>query len=185
MLERVLEYLVKKLQILVDKEYCGSYFDQKNSNLFYTDLHTDSKADLYLFNDILEHVEDDVTFLGNYVNPRNVDSKYIITVPAMQILWSGHDVYLKHFRRYNKKMLLETLRKSNLNVLEVRYLYSVVFPIAWLRRTIIGRNSTNSELKEHNTITNFLFKLLMIFDLYTSRFANFGVSLIAIAENKS
>ena len=171
--------------ILVDKEYCGSYFDQENSNLFYTDSHTDSKANLYLFNDILEHVEDDVTFLGAYVNPKNVDSKYIITVPAMQILWSGHDVYLKHFRRYNKKMLLETLRKSNLNVLEVRYLYSVVFPIAWLRRTIIGRNSTNSELKEHNAITNYFFKLLMIFDLYTSRFASFGVSLIAIAENKS
>ena len=40
------------------------------------------------------------------------DSFLILTVPSMKILWSDHDVFLKHFRRYNVKSLENSVKKN-------------------------------------------------------------------------
>ena len=60
-------------------------------------------GDLYLFTDVLEHVPDDVEMLKKYVGDAAPNSKFVITVPAFTTLWSGHDLYLKHYRRYRKR----------------------------------------------------------------------------------
>src|SRR5215469_8497662 len=59
-----------------------------------------SDADLVLLMDVIEHVEDDIGFVGECVNKVACGTRFIVTVPALMWLWSGHDVFLGHFRRY-------------------------------------------------------------------------------------
>ena len=57
-------------------------------------------ADVVLLMDVLEHVEDDVGLLRQYVEKVPSGARFLISVPAFQVLWSDHDVFLEHKRRY-------------------------------------------------------------------------------------
>ena len=58
-------------------------------------------ADVILLLDVLEHVEDDRGFLTSLVRENTrPGSLVLISVPAWSRLFSAHDVYLKHHRRY-------------------------------------------------------------------------------------
>ena len=59
-------------------------------------------VDLVFLFDLIEHIENDVDFLKELrTSPLfSDDTKIFITVPAFQFLFSNHDVFLKHYRRY-------------------------------------------------------------------------------------
>lgn len=57
-------------------------------------------ADLVLLMDVLEHVDDDLGLLKSYVDKVPSGSRFLMTVPAFQFMWSGHDDFLEHKRRY-------------------------------------------------------------------------------------
>lgn len=82
------------------------------------------KFDFVIMMDVLEHIEDDKSFLND------IKSKYLkddgilfITVPAFMKLFSLHDKELKHFRRYNHKMLSELINSCGLEELDWSYFY--------------------------------------------------------------
>jgi len=85
---------------------------------------------LILMMDVLEHVDDDVELLRQYADPMSEDSHILITVPAFQMLWSGHDVFLEHRRRYTTYMLKDTIKKSGLKVEKMRFFFGILFPAA-------------------------------------------------------
>ena len=64
-------------------------------------------ADLLLMMDVLEHVEDDLGLLLSYVNKIPSGAHVMATVPAFKFLWSSHDEFLGHYRRYTLKQLAE------------------------------------------------------------------------------
>jgi len=78
--------------------------------------------------DVIEHIEDDITFLKNIQNSSliNEDTKFIITVPAYKSLFSNHDVFLKHFRRYTTRMLKKHVEEAGLKVIETGYFFSLL-----------------------------------------------------------
>src|SRR4030095_14742624 len=57
--------------------------------------------------DVLEHLEDDHAMLKSIREKSVGKNHFFITVPAFMDLWSGHDVYLGHYRRYTNKTLNE------------------------------------------------------------------------------
>jgi hypothetical protein len=59
-----------------------------------------SDADLVLLMHVIEHVEDDVGLVREYADKVAPGTSFITTVPAFMWLWSGHDVFMEHFRRY-------------------------------------------------------------------------------------
>ena len=61
------------------------------------------KADIVLAMDVLEHIQDDYSTLKEWKNTLKPNGLLLITVPAFQHLWSSHDIFLGHHRRYNKK----------------------------------------------------------------------------------
>jgi hypothetical protein len=130
----------------------------------------------FLLTDVLEHVERDEDFLADIVSQADRDSAFIITVPALMSLWSGHDVYLRHFRRYTKKQLRHLVEQSGLSVISVRYAYSTVFPIAYLQRKFASNDSQNSQLKENSFFVRLFMRILLFPDRWIS-FLPFGVSL--------
>jgi hypothetical protein len=62
--------------------------------------------------DVIEHVPDDVAFLRTLRAHATVRSTLIVTVPAYQRLFSAHDRYLGHYRRYSRRQLASSLEQS-------------------------------------------------------------------------
>jgi hypothetical protein len=119
----------------VDTGYEQDFFCEKDK-IAYVRAATYSDLSHFLLTDVLEHIRDDEKFLSSIVSEAPKDSKFIITVPALMCLWSGHDEYLNHFRRYSKQQLRELVQNSGLEVLSVRYTYSTVFPLAFIQRQL-------------------------------------------------
>ena len=65
--------------------------------------------DMVIMLDVLEHIEDDKAFLAHSVMPRlKHESNIVISVPAHPSLFTSHDVFLGHHRRYTRRQLLST-----------------------------------------------------------------------------
>jgi hypothetical protein len=82
-------------------------------------------ADLVLLMDILEHVEDDIALLSSYARRAAAGTQFLITVPAFSFLWSAHDVYLEHKRRYTLPALLKVVDAAGLKVESSHYYFRI------------------------------------------------------------
>ena len=97
--------------------------------------------DLILLMDVLEHVDDDVALLSDVATSVRPGTPVFITVPAFGFLWSAHDVFLEHRRRYTAKMLVRSMTGAKLTVNRIRYFYLGIFPlVALLRLLARGRD---------------------------------------------
>lgn len=120
-------------------------------------------ADLVLLMDVLEHVDNDVGLLKAYVDKVPSGSRFLITVPAFQFLWSGHDDFLEHKRRYTLKQLEAVVAQAGLQVQQGAYYFGLVFPIAaglrLLQRQASGAPA-KSQLARHHPLVNGVLKAL-------------------------
>src|SRR2546429_3073737 len=71
---------------------------------------------------VLEHVEDHRAALTNIAAALRPGSPIFLLVPAFQMLFGEHDRADRHFRRYTKRSLRETVRPLALNIEESRYM---------------------------------------------------------------
>jgi hypothetical protein len=68
--------------------------------------------DIVIMLDVLEHIKDDSAFLQQEVMPRlKPESHLVISVPAHPSLFTSHDTFLGHYRRYTRKQLLDVSGK--------------------------------------------------------------------------
>jgi 2-polyprenyl-3-methyl-5-hydroxy-6-metoxy-1,4-benzoquinol methylase len=139
------------------KEYIESFNGKDISFVRSVDRQTQN---LVLLMDVLEHVEDDVQLLRQYTESLPHDGLAAITVPAFQFLWSGHDVFLEHYRRYTRATLNEVVAKAGLEVVRSRYFFGLLFPAvvalrlanAWKLRN--RKVEAKSSLKKHGSTVN-------------------------------
>ncbi|MET0776894.1 MAG: methyltransferase domain-containing protein [Pseudomonas mandelii] len=125
-------------------------------------------ADLVLLMDVLEHVDDDVGLLKAYVDKVPSGSRFLMTVPAFQFLWSGHDDFLEHKRRYTLAQLETVARDAGLNVKQGAYYFGLVFPIAATLRLLpkgAQPSPPRSQLKQHHPLVNTVLKTLCSVEL--------------------
>ncbi len=94
-------------------------------------------ANLVLFMDVLEHVPDDVGLVREYLDRLAPGTRVLVTVPAFRWLWSGHDVFLEHYRRYTLGGLTQVLRDAGLRMELGCYYYGSVLPLVAAQR--LGR----------------------------------------------
>jgi hypothetical protein len=100
-------------------------------------------AALVLLMDVIEHVPDDRTFVSDVCGRIWVDAqtRLLITVPAYQFLFSAHDRFLGHYRRYSAGTLTALLGTTGLRRLGVAYVFASLVPLrmlALLRERIAG-----------------------------------------------
>ena len=112
-------------------------------------------CDLVLMMDVLEHVDDDRDLVRHYATKVPAGAHFLVTVPAFRFLWSGHDVFLEHKRRYRLSEIETTMRGAGLKVVRGAYYFGFVFPLAAAVR-LATRNTTGprSSLRKHGTLTN-------------------------------
>jgi hypothetical protein len=112
---------------------------------------------LVILMDVLEHLEDDLKML-NEIKSACVGSNnyFFITVPAFLWLWSGHDVYLGHYRRYRIATLTAVLKKAKYSVENTYYLYGILLPVVWLVRKFsnIKKKDAISNMRPFNPLVN-------------------------------
>ncbi len=87
-----------------------------------------------LMMDVLEHVDDDAAFLGNVIRNCAGQNRIFITVPAFQSLWSPHDEFLGHRRRYTLYELRSLARNAGIKEISAYYIYGLIWPVVWISR---------------------------------------------------
>lgn len=127
--------------------------------VYFRRLPSKVNADLVLLMDVLEHVDNDVEFLQSYVDKVPSGAKFLISVPAFQFLWSGHDIFLEHKRRYRLSQIQNVVNQAGLNVKRGAYYFGAVFPIAVTIRIVSnllqrGHYKCRSQLSQHHPIIN-------------------------------
>jgi len=92
------------------------------------------QADLVVLMDVLEHVEDDTALLAEHAEAAAGGTDFLISVPALRWMWSGHDVFLGHHRRYTLEETSALARSVGLEVVRGMYFFAGVLPFAMLAR---------------------------------------------------
>src|SRR5262245_10475366 len=112
-------------------------------------------CDLVLMMDVLEHVDDDRGLVRHYTTKVPSGAHFLVTVPAFRFLWSGHDIFLEHKRRYRLGEIEAAMRDAGLQVVRGAYYFGFVFPLA-AAVGLATRNTTGprSSLRKHDALTN-------------------------------
>ena len=112
-------------------------------------------CDLVLMMDVLEHVDNDVGLTRHYATKVPSGAHFLVTVPAFRFLWSGHDVFLEHKRRYTLGEIEAAMRDAGLEVVKSAYYFGLIFPLAAAVR-LASRDDAQprSSLKKHGAFTN-------------------------------
>ncbi|MBV4547148.1 class I SAM-dependent methyltransferase [Pseudomonas triticicola] len=143
-------------------------------------------ADLVLLMDVLEHVDDDLGLLKSYVDKVPSGSRFLMTVPAFQFLWSGHDDFLEHKRRYTLAQFETLAGDAGLTVQRGAYYFGAVFPIAAALRLMPQGSQTaepQSQLKRHHPLVNSVLKTLCRLELpLMGRNRLAGLSVFVLAQ---
>jgi 2-polyprenyl-3-methyl-5-hydroxy-6-metoxy-1,4-benzoquinol methylase len=144
-----------------------------------------TNADLVLAMDVIEHVSDDAGLLRSYRDLVRPGTRFILSVPAFNFLWSRHDVFLGHYRRYTLDSLQSAMQRSGLKVDWSHYYYATVFPIAGGMRLLerLKKTSTDipkSQLRRHGVFINESFSTMLAAERLVMR-ANrlFGITAFA------
>lgn len=92
-------------------------------------------ASLILLMDVIEHIEDDEGFLKGLRARPYVDqnTRLLITVPVYQSLFSAHDRFLGHYRRYSNDSLRRVVERTGYKVLDIGYFFGILLPVRVLQ----------------------------------------------------
>lgn len=142
--------------VCVDSNYSEEKTEDYNGKqIRFVKTNEKSSQKLILMMDVLEHVPDDLTFLEEYVDSMEAGGYVFITVPAFQFLWSGHDVFLEHYRRYTIGMVETVVKKAGMIPVKSRYFFGSLFPfvaaIRLIKKALLDRGAlkAHSELKPY------------------------------------
>jgi len=127
----------------------------------------DSSFDGVICMDVLEHIDDDDLALHEILRVLKPGGRFLISVPAYMSLWSNHDAAVGHLRRYSKASIKELFRKDMVDSYKISNWNTLLFSIIALAK----RRSQTSDLREYNSITNFvLYSILRIEDFLNLNF---------------
>ena len=144
--------------------------------------------DIILMMDVLEHVEDDLALLRDVIPRIKTGGYVLITVPALPFLWSSHDVFLGHYRRYTLNSLKKLILNSDkLEILKTHYYFASILPAAIPVRLLNFQNIHNnsSDMKLQPSILNFMLKMICNAELGISHLNQlFGLTAVALCKKK-
>jgi SAM-dependent methyltransferase len=138
--------------------------------------------------DVLEHLDEPVDSLREMKRRLAPQGQLVITVPALQFLWSQHDEVTQHRRRYSKRLFKRQLEDAGFVLDELTFFNSALLvPIAAVRlleRFSKKRLATESDLKSVPAALNAILKALFGAERHVMATVPLplGVSLLAVCH---
>lgn len=80
-----------------------------------------AKFDAIFYNNVLEHIKDDLAELRLAYNCLKPAGRLLIFAPALPILFSENDRQVGHWRRYTKKTLRKIAEDAGFECIQIRY----------------------------------------------------------------
>ncbi len=141
-----------------------------------------AKVDGIFSSNVLEHIEDDRAILKELHDKLLPNGRLVLYLPAFQMLFSGLDESVGHYRRYGRRDLKEKLEQAGFQVKSIHYAESAGF-FASLLVKCLGYDpdkglGTPSSLKIYD---RFVFPLNRELDALGLRYL-FGKNIVAVAE---
>jgi 2-polyprenyl-3-methyl-5-hydroxy-6-metoxy-1,4-benzoquinol methylase len=173
--------------ICVDTNYPGDLEERVGNGLVaYRRKAVKTDADLVLMMDVIEHVEDATGFIRDHAALAGPNATFVLTVPAFSWIYSNHDKFLGHYRRYTLRELEATARAAGLTVLAGHYYYGSIFPIIAVWRLLdkyLRPERATSDLTTVTTPLNALLEAVLAAELPLARFNRlFGVTAVCLAK---
>lgn len=142
--------------------------------------------DIVVALDVLEHIDQDRLSLDEWKRVLKKSGKVLITVPAYDFLWSGHDTSLHHYRRYTRSKLNWDLKKSGFSKVKLSYMISFSLPLVIGFRML--HKLTGKKMNEQTSYVNLprfinnLFHKLLVVESHSLKHVNhpFGTSVLAV-----
>ena len=150
----------------------------------------EGKFDLIIASDILEHLNDDYEAIIEWKRILKDDGEMLVFVPAFKMLWSDHDIFNKHIRRYNRREIKALFKKTGLKTVRVSYWNFFLFFPVFIKRAIVNkiikRSKPKHDLFRTNKAINFFLCLLLAMENSYCRLFNLpiGLSLFIIAKKE-
>lgn len=149
----------------------------------------DGAFDVAICCDVFEHLKDDSEGFAEVVRVLKPGGIMVISVPALQWLWSEHDVALSHFRRYEKHQIRDLMKVHGLEISKLTYGVGLLFPAVVASR-LMGRLVPHRPRAPHTQVSRLPCMLnqplLWIQDLETFLIPRWGLpigaSLIAVGR---
>lgn len=127
---------------------------------------------------VLEHIKDDEEALRNIYRVLKKNGKLILLIPAKKKAYTKLDKELGHFRRYEKKELLDKLKNNGYEIEKIYY-FNIVGLISWYIRDKVKRNNMNLK-PYHIRIFDSIVPLLRVIETVIK--IPMGISLIVVAR---
>lgn len=156
-------------------------------------------AGIILLLDVIEHIEEEILFLKDLLSKKIIadDTIIMITVPAFNKLFTSHDHFLGHYRRYSFRSLKKTVESSGMIYLAGGYFFSSLLPpriLQVIAECLIPPNNNQQKgiggWKYGRVITN-LIKYFLLSDFAITSFFNRagikipGLSVYAICKKSA
>jgi SAM-dependent methyltransferase len=142
-------------------------------------------ADLVLLMDVIEHVDDDVGLLAEYAAAARPGTQFVVSVPAFPWLWSAHDEFLDHRRRYTLNSLDGAVSAAGLRPTASFYFFASIFPAVAIHRLWQRRRAAAppaSDLRRHHSWTNRLLTRVCLAEcMFARRNRAFGLTAFAVS----
>lgn len=136
--------------------------------------------------DVLEHIDDEKAAVKSVRSLLAQDGRVVLTVPAFQWLWTGHDTVNHHYRRYTANRLRSLFESAGFEVECVRYLFHWVGCAKLLvkcKELILGEDLSGPRVPRDSI--NWILKKVSLAELRKGRGLGvpFGSSLLAILKH--
>ena len=159
-LSKIIKNHTSVTPICLDIDTVNKTYLKKRGFKFIDSLeHVQNEYDIVFSSNVLEHIEDDEKVLKIISKALKDKGKLFLYLPAFQVLFSGMDYSVGHYRRYEKNELINKCSKAGFKINKVFYVDSLGF-FASLILKMITRNKN----KSHKTILNT--KTLKLYDKF-------------------
>ena len=186
----ILEHTAVEQVYCIDTKYAGTTHHTIHGKPLHACQHMPMGIhyDCVLLMDVLEHIELDRKFLSDCIQHAPSNTLFFISVPAFQWLFSSHDRYLKHYRRYTIQSLHERFQNESVHVESLFYFFNMVFPMVVLvrmfkkfRLALVPHQPITSDMAPASGVMNTILLWLCRIDLLLlGKNRWFGVSAMAV-----
>lgn len=133
-------YGIEMAEVVPDADVVKYIFTGTDFESLDKKILTDIEVVLLL--DVIEHLEDDITFLKRILSSFPNVKHLIVTVPARQELWSNYDVFNGHFCRYDLAKINKVGNQAGWNVEGSRYFFHSLYLPAKISLSLFKKRQT-------------------------------------------